>query len=375
MRYPNERRLAYLCLQATREGQASFAHVHEIIAGLRKRNWHVDLFAASYEHSTNEPSGIRKLSAFLWVQFKLMHALQHTRYDALYVRHHPFDALSIRAAKRLKIPLIVEVNGSYDDLYVAFPVIRSMCWFATPVMRYGIREADVVITVTEPLVNWVLHERGRGPVVLISNGANTDLFHPDAPGNLPSTISIPYAVFFGALAPWQGIETMIEALHQPSWPPQLRLLVVGKGKLQNKVEKAALKTDRIVYIDYVPYQQMPVVIRHSICGLAPMRSIERNQKGVMPLKVFETLACGVPVVVSDLPGMAELVRQGNCGLVVPPDDPAALANAVRYLYEHPKLRAEMGRQGRDLIVREHSWDARAETTHQTLLRVLSKRWT
>ncbi|GIW61025.1 MAG: glycosyl transferase [Patescibacteria group bacterium] len=361
-----------MCLQATRQGQASFAHVHEIIAGLRKRGWQVDLFEPSYARSIADPPSVWKLVAFLRVQLRLICALRCTRYDALYVRHHPFDALSIRASKKLKIPLVVEVNGSYEDLYMAFPMMRPMRWIGNSIMRYGIREADVVITVTEPLVNWALQERGGQPVILISNGANTDLFHPDAPGRLPGTIPTPYAIFFGALAPWQGIETLIDTLHRSNWPPQLHLLIVGKGKLRDKVEKATRQTNRIVYIDHVPYQQMPVVVRHSLCGLAPMHCIERNQTGVMPLKVFETLACGVPVIVSDLPGMSDLVRRGNCGLVVPPNNPVALANAVRYLYEHPEVRAEMGKRGRELIVREHSWDSRAEATHQILLQVLAK---
>ncbi|MCX7993311.1 MAG: glycosyltransferase, partial [Fimbriimonadales bacterium] len=57
-------------------------------------------------------------------------------------------------------------------------------------------------------------------------------------------------------------------------------------------------------------------------------------------------------------------------IVIPPDDPAALANAVRRLYQNPALRAEMGARGRELIVREHSWDARAEATHRLLIQLI-----
>lgn len=370
--YPeSERRLAYLCLQATREGQASYAHVHEIVAGLCKRGWQVDLFEPPYARSAQEVSLGQKLSQFLRVQLQLIRALRQNRYDAVYIRHHPFDPLSVFATRRLKIPMVLEVNGPYEDLYIAFPWLRPLRWLWTPLMRYGLRAADAIITVTEPLVEWAKREARHERIALISNGANTELFHPDAEGELPKSISGPYALFFGVFAPWQGIETLLQAVHQPAWPESLHLVIVGDGALRGLVEQAAQDSERIVAVGKVPYRQMPILIRHSVCGLAPMKAIERNQTGVMPLKVFETLACGTPVVVSDVPGMANLVREGDCGIVIPPDNPVALANAVRRLSEQPELRAEMGKRGRELIIREHSWDARAEATHRLLTQMIA----
>jgi len=67
----------------------------------------------------------------------------------------------------------------------------------------------------------------------------------------------------------------------------------------------------------------------------------------------------VPVIVSDFPGQADLVRSTGCGLIVPPGDPNALAGAVSEIIGDPALRASMGRRGRDAAVAEHSWDLRA----------------
>lgn len=372
MSLKSERRLAYLCLQATREGQASHAHVHEIIAGLTKRGWKVDLYEPSYAREAREPRLWQKLNQFICVQRRLSRSIRSTRYDILYIRHHPFDVFSVLVGQRLKIPIVLEVNGSYDDLYIAFPWLSMMRGIWTPIMRYGMRAADLVITVTSPLTRWVEQEARHNRVVLISNGVNTEIFRPDVEGVLPKPIALPYVLFFGVLAPWQGIETLLEAVHHYEWPETLNLVIVGDGTLRKTVEQAASNSARIIYLGKIPYRQMPLIIRHSLCGVAPMKAIKRNQMGVMPLKVFETLACGVPVVASDLPGMADLIRQGDCGIVVPADDPAALATAARYLYENPQQRAEMGKRGWELVVREHSWDARAQATHQVLLQLLSK---
>ena len=86
--------------------------------------------------------------------------------------------------------------------------------------------------------------------------------------------------------------------------------------------------------------------------------------------MLETLACGVPIILTDFPGIAEIIKKVGCGIVIPPEDPRSLAQAVRYLYEHPEERARMGRIGRELVVEEHSWDSRAVLTDAVLKNLL-----
>jgi glycosyltransferase involved in cell wall biosynthesis len=85
----------------------------------------------------------------------------------------------------------------------------------------------------------------------------------------------------------------------------------------------------------------------------------RSSRGVMPLKMFEALACGTPVIVTDLRGQAEFVRAADCGLVVPIADPAGLAAAVARLAGDPELASALGDKGARIVAAEHSWEARA----------------
>lgn len=82
---------------------------------------------------------------------------------------------------------------------------------------------------------------------------------------------------------------------------------------------------------------------------------------MMPLKLFESLACGVPVVVSDYPGIADTVRAVGCGLVVAPGNPRELAQAVSRIWSSPDA---SGERGRAWVEVEHSWKARAKETRQ-----------
>jgi glycosyltransferase involved in cell wall biosynthesis len=167
-------------------------------------------------------------------------------------------------------------------------------------------------------------------------------------------------VFFGGLTDWHGVDVMVDALRHPLWPSGIRLVVIGTGVRQNLVEDAVRAGLPVRWLGYRPYEQIPGLIAGAIAGLIPMTNpLGRSSTGMNPLKLFETLACGIPTIVSDLPGQADLVRAGRCGLVIPGNDPAALAGAVAQLAAAPVEAREMGRRGAALVQAEHSWHARA----------------
>ncbi|NPA72564.1 MAG: glycosyltransferase family 4 protein [Gammaproteobacteria bacterium] len=362
-------KLHYLCLQKTNEGQASYAHVHEIIAGLKRHGWKIRLFEPVYKK--NCPGALARLGQFLLTQARLWFSQKP---DVVYIRHHFASWPTALWARLKKIPVVQEVNGPYEDVFIAWPFTSHFKPFLKWLMRSQLRWADIVITVTPQLASWVTRESKNANVYVVPNAANIKLFTPQAAQKevsmyLPET----FVIFFGALTSWQGIDTMLEAVRRPEWPQEVRLVIVGDGVERQKVEEAAAKGE-VSYLGKVPYREIPPLVARSLAGLSPQSSPKnRSKTGLFPLKVFETLACGVPVIVSDFPGMADLVRQGKCGIVIPPENPKALAEAVRFLYHHPEIRKQMGQKGRELIKRQHSWDARATQTHEILLSLINKK--
>jgi glycosyltransferase involved in cell wall biosynthesis len=97
---------------------------------------------------------------------------------------------------------------------------------------------------------------------------------------------------------------------------------------------------------------------------------DRGATGLAPLKLFESLASGIPVIVTDMPFQADVVHDGNCGYVVPQRDSACLAQTVAKLATDKVQAQTMGENARLIAVEEHSWKARARATHETLLKVL-----
>ena len=361
-------RLAYLCLQATREGQASHAHVREIIRGLERRGWLVDLVQPRYaDAGTPIPGIMGRLVEFARVQREYVRVARNA--DVLYIRSH-FAALPVAIWARFgQRPVVQEVNGVYDDASVAWPQLRPLQWLVTASQRGQLRWADLVITVTDGLAQWLRDDANLDAVAVVPNGANVDVFTPEGrrrPG-LPDR----YVGFVGALAPWQGVDVMLDATRDPRWPDDVPLVIVGSGAKADTVRAAAAGNRSIVQLGTEPYAEIPAFIRGASVMLSVKGSVDGTfAGGTNPLKVFEALACGVPVIVSDYPGQADLVRRERCGWVIPPNDPTALARAVAEAMASPQDRKERGARGRGAIVRGHSWDQRAGATDALLRRLV-----
>jgi len=362
-------RIAYLCLQSTQEGHAPYAHVNEIINGLRRRGIQVDLFEPFIADKERSRGLIGRLWGYLAVQLKLIPRLR--RYDALYMRSHTLAAPTALAAKMLRVPHVIEVNGPYGDLITMYPWTRPFGGIVKFISRRIRRDADAIITVTPEMAAWCSRDCGNPRVHVIPNGANTDIFRPAVRD--PQAPAGPYAIFFGAFSPWQGISTMLAAVHLPEWPAGVRLVLAGDGAERSKVEAAAAASDKILYIGTKGYRDLPGFVGPASVGLCVKDDGGTHANtGWSPLKLYEMMAVGIPVIVTNLPGQFELVEAEQAGVVIGPGDPLALAKAVAAIINDPVAAREMGKRGHEVVLREHSWDRRAQDTLDILLSILKR---
>jgi glycosyltransferase involved in cell wall biosynthesis len=363
-------RILYLTLEAPLEGRATFAHVHEIIRGLRRRGYEVILFAPSYSGRTMLPPMWRRVLEYARLQVAL--ALRLPWADAVYIRAH-FMALPAALLARLMSRVVVhEINGPYDEIFITYPRSRRVGALLRWMQRTQYRHASGLVAVTEQLKVWVEADVGKAvAVAVIPNGANTEIFHSGAA--CAFALNRPYAVFFGGLARWQGLETLVAAAAHLAWPNGVRLVVVGDGQERAVVQHAVAENPRITWLGRLDYAKVSGVVAGALCSLVPKNNRGNYAAtGLNPLKIFETLAAGVPAVVTDFPGQADLVRELRAGLVIPADDPAALAAAVAKLAADPTAAGEMGRRGAAAIRAHHSWDARAAATAAFIDRLWQK---
>ena len=158
-------------------------------------------------------------------------------------------------------------------------------------------------------------------------------------------------VFAGRLSPEKGVDTLIRAVARLTGA--VRLHIAGDGPVRAELEALAAEAapGRVVFHGRLDKAALQSLVASCMASVVPSRWHE-NQ----PLTILESYAALVPAVVTDLGGMPELVRDGVDGLVVPADDPVALAAALENLRSNPSLAAEMGRAGRERLAREFDAD-------------------
>jgi glycosyltransferase involved in cell wall biosynthesis len=178
-------------------------------------------------------------------------------------------------------------------------------------------------------------------------------------------------VYAGQLYPWKGVGTLVRAL---PLLPDVRLKIVG-GLADDDPHAAALRVlarelgveRRIDFVGFLPHARVAAVIASGAAAVVPLPDNPMARFFTSPLKLFEYMAAGVPIVASDLPALREVLADGRNGLLVPPDDPAALAAALRRLLDDPVL-ADRLRAQAFADVAAHTWAARAATVHEALER-------
>jgi glycosyltransferase involved in cell wall biosynthesis len=363
-----QRQIFYLTLEAPRNGQASYTHIHEIMRGLERRGWTARLFQPSYAAKAQNPPLIHRVFYALAAQARLW--LSYKKGMVIYIRAHYLAFPTAVLARLFNVLIVHEVNGPYEDVFVTYPVLNSVRRPLIWMLRTQYKMASRLIGVTEELSRWLQTEsKTTRAVTTIPNGANTDIFKPGLP--VPQGLPGQYALFFGGLTGWHGIPAILEALKHPSWPDSTKVVVIGDGPERGAIENAAQGDGRILYLGKKPYQDIPAYAGGALCGLVTISNPGgRSDTGLYPLKLFETLACGVPVIVTDYPGQADLVREGRCGIVIKAADAAEIASAVRNFADNPAQAKEMGQRGADLIQKHHSWDERAGRTHHLLLELM-----
>jgi glycosyltransferase involved in cell wall biosynthesis len=118
--------------------------------------------------------------------------------------------------------------------------------------------------------------------------------------------------------------------------------------------------DRIEWTGYLPQEEIPRRLRGGDIGVVSTRASNGQDVAASPLKLFEYMSAGLPVVASDLASIRDVIRTGENGMLFREGDPAALAAAVQQLVDDPARRDALAVRAREEAVARYSWQARAK---------------
>lgn len=225
--------------------------------------------------------------------------------------------------------------------------------------RLAARGLDAIITADDGVAELYRRRFGARSVTTIHNFPQLDLFLAQPPAD-----DQPYDLVYHGSIPRYHLEVsfaVAEELRRRG--VRLRWLFFGKcpehAWAARELRRRGLDADFTIDPAMIPHEQVAARVRQARIGFIPLPDLPKFQHNI-PTKLFEFMALGMPAVLSDLPPSRPFVGDGAAALMVPPDNPAAYADAIMRLLGDPALRRAMGAEGRRRVIERYNWQRESE---------------
>jgi phosphatidylinositol alpha-1,6-mannosyltransferase len=276
--------------------------------------------------------------------------------------------VGIALKEKTGLPLVYEFRSFHDATWTQSQDLhdRGETYVRRRAMESMVMDAaDVVLTLNEAMREELIRMGcAADKIRLVPNGVDLDHFAPrPRPKRLAKRFGIGDRPTFGYVSnmdhPRESQETLVRAAEELKRRglKDFRCVIVGQGPRRDLIEEIASAsdaTDVVVFTGAADHLHVADYYALIDVFVVP-RSAERAASLVTPLKPFEAMAMGRPIVISDLPALREIAAPDERGLVFPPGDAVALADAVQRLFDDPELAGRLGEAGRDWVTKERQW--------------------
>jgi len=368
-------------------------HIYEIVSALRRLGHEVRVVALAGEPTDatarqSRLAGVRRLipdSAYELAEIaynavgyrRLMRAASEFRPDVIYDRYNSYSTAALNAARRLRVPLLLEVNAPlayersvYEHLRLKFP------WLAKRYERRICGGADRIFAVSTPLKKHLTRALGiqAAKIVVMPNGADPDVFTPSNGDAVRQRYGIAGQLvigFVGILRPWHGLDLLLDALHDVrTQVPSVHLLVIGDGPIQQQLVSRVreLELERhVTFTGRLPRSEVVAHIAALDIAVSPRATFYAS-----PMKILEYMAMEKPVVAPAMDNIRDIIDDGLTGLLFEPENPSALAAALTMLSGDEPRRLDIGARGRRRVLDALNWERNARVIADEALRLVAR---
>lgn len=280
-----------------------------------------------------------------------------------------------------RIPYVYNVQDIYPDVVIKLGILKNPWIIALSrwMERFVYAGARHIAVLSEGFrANLLPKGVPSEKITIIPNFVDVDFIRPLPRDNgfrhrfgLEGRFVLLYA---GNLGHSQSLEHVLECAALLQGQDHFAFVIVGNGSRKPYLEAQAqqMGLDNVRFIPFQPWEDVPEIYAAADISLITLR------KGIaldsVPSKAYTIMASGRPILAAVDPGSDawNLVQQAQCGLCVEPENPQALAKAIRDLYADPTLRERLGRNGRDHVVQHYTRQAVAKQYHELLTSIVGK---
>ncbi|WP_019140772.1 glycosyltransferase family 4 protein [Noviherbaspirillum massiliense] len=286
-------------------------------------------------------------------------------YQWVFERYAVFGIVGSLLAKFARLPLIVEVNYTSKS-----PLVRRRSKLLMPLARrmdrWIFNSATLLVPVSSALKKELMHDFGipEEKILMLPNAADPVQFAPTALRH--KSVARKIIGFVGGFYPWHGLDLLIEAYAGIADRfPESQVLLVGDGPELERIRALVSRhglMERVIFGGRKKHHELPAAMSAFYVGVMP----DSNDYG-SPMKIFEYMALGVPVIAPDYSPILDAMDDGEQGLIFEQRSVEGLRAALVKLLQDESLAQHLGTQGRETILRDRNWNANAARIRDALL--------
>ncbi len=273
--------------------------------------------------------------------------------------YHLHDPELLPVGVRLKRLGKVVIYDAHEDLprqvlakhYLSAPTRQVLSRMVEGYQRHACRRFDAVVAAT-PHIRDLFAEFHPRAVDVNNFPLDGELNAGD--GLAEATPERPSVCYVGSIGSIRGIREIVRAMERLSSPCRLRLAGrFSEASVEQEVQGYAgwSRVDALGHLDRAGVRK---VMAGATAGLVTLHPVI-NYLDALPVKMFEYMSAGLPVIASDFPLWRDIITASDCGLCVDPLDPAAIAEAIDFLATHPERAREMGENGQRAVAERFNW--------------------